>query len=295
MPQWLSQYDSALQLAFANALFALSTWVSMSVGLLSFASVAFGAAGAFTSARLDISAGMPFAELVVVGAIVGAFLALISVTLLGRLEGHWFALATVALLLITRVVVLNATGITGGSIGMPVQKKTGWLSLVLVVALIYWIVWRLRRSRLGLAADAVRTDPSVASCMGIDIRRLQVSMFVLSGAIGGVGGVVLAQLLQYISPDTFYITVAFAMIAAVVLGGSYHWAGSLVGAFIFTLLPQVLEGFMSNAADVLNGVLLIIIMVYLPRGILDPRRSLRRRWTAQKRGTPLGGGVSNVG
>lgn len=282
MSQWISQWDSALQLVVANALFALSTWVSMSVGLLSFASVAFGAGGGFTAAHFDAKHDLPLIELLVIGALAGALVAAVAIALLGHLKGHWFALTTVALLLITRVVVLNLESITGGSVGMPVARKIDWLELIIIAVVVYWVVWRLSKSRFGLASEAIRTDLSVAECMGINVKRLQIIAFALSGAIGGIAGVVLAQLLQYISPDTFYVTLAFAMIASVVLGGSYHWGGSIVGALIFTMLPQLLEGVLAEASDIVNGVLLLLIMIFLPRGILDPRRSVWR-WFRRRR------------
>jgi len=102
------------------------------------------------------------------------------------------------------------------------------------------------------------------------------SLWMVSGALAGLAGVIYANLVQFLSPDTFYVNVAFIMLAAVVLGGAHHWFGALVGALVFTLLPDVLRQYLDEGENIVNGVLLIVIMIYLPRGLVDPTRRVRR-------------------
>jgi branched-chain amino acid transport system permease protein len=281
---WAS-YQSTLAFAIVNAFFGLSTYAVLSTGVLSFATVAYAAFGGFIGAQLVLQTGIdPLLALPGAG-IAGAALADIVGLLFLRLEGHWMALASLALVLITRVVVLNAPALTGGvnGLSLPVEFSLGALVLLLLVAIL--VFYRLSVSWYGIAARAVREDPAVASTLGIVPRRVQTVAFVISGAVGGIGGMLLALMLQFISPDTYFINIAFTMIAAVVLGGSYHWAGAIVGALVFTILPVVMQALVPSVQDVANGVALLVIMIFVPRGLIDPR-AIRLRRAARARLSP---------
>jgi branched-chain amino acid transport system permease protein len=113
--------------------------------------------------------------------------------------------------------------------------------------------------------------------MGIDPRRIQLIAMAISGFVGGLGGVMMALMLQFVSPDTFFIHVAFTMIAGVVLGGSHHWFGPVLGAAVFTALPIFMQAVVPDLQDIGNGAALLLIMIFLPRGLLDPRAMRLRR------------------
>jgi branched-chain amino acid transport system permease protein len=115
-------------------------------------------------------------------------------------------------------------------------------------------------------------------------RRVQTIAFVISGAVGGIGGLLLALTLQFLSPDTFFINIAFTMIAAVVLGGSYHWIGAVIGAAVFTALPVIMQAWVPAIQDVANGAALLLIMIFVPRGLIDPRAFRLRRSAAVNQG-----------
>jgi branched-chain amino acid transport system permease protein len=93
----------------------------------------------------------------------------------------------------------------------------------------------------------------------------------------------MATTLQFISADTYFLDASFNMLASTVLGGSFHWFGPIAGAFIFTSLPTVMQSIVPEIQDVAKGVVLLVIMIYLPRGLIDPRaRKLRRLGSARK-------------
>jgi branched-chain amino acid transport system permease protein len=159
---------------------------------------------------------------------------------------------------------------------VPMTAPLGALALVLAIAAL--VYWRLSASWVGIAGRAVREDLAVATALGVPPRKIQLIAFIVSGATGGVGGMLLALTLQFLSPDTYFIHIAFTMIAAVVLGGSYHWAGAILGAAVFTALPVALQAVAPDYEKVANGVVLLLIMIFLPRGLIDPRFwRLRRR------------------
>ena len=180
------------------------------------------------------------------------------------------------------------------------QSNIWWVLGVSAVCL--WVMWRLDRLRYGLAATAVHEDPQVASSLGINPNHIQRIGFVLSGALGGVAGVLMADQLQFIGPNTYYIDLAFTMLAAVVLGGAYHWLGAMVGAMVFRFLPELLRDNVPEGHEIANGILLVVIMIYLPRGIVDPSRRKRRErrlWqrarVSSERSDPPDAGADDAG
>jgi branched-chain amino acid transport system permease protein len=269
-------YRSTVGFAIVNAFFALSTYAVLSAGILSFATVSYAAFGGFVGARLVLSLGIDPLLALPAAALAGALLAYVVALIFLRLESHWMALASLALILITRVVVINVPG-TGGvnGLGVPVTVSLGALAALLLVGIV--VFWRLSVSWYGIAAQAVREDPAVAASLGIAPRRIQTIAFVISGAVGGLGGMLLAAVLQFLSPDTYFVNIAFTMIASVVLGGSYHWVGAILGAAVFTALPVVTQAIVPEVQDVANGVVLLLIMIFLPRGLVDPRAIRLRR------------------
>jgi branched-chain amino acid transport system permease protein len=270
-------YESTLAFAAVNAFFALSTYAVMATGILSFATVAFAAVGGFLGAQLMGQFGLPLWLVLPASAAGGCVASLVVSFVFLRLESHWLALASLALILITRILVLNAPMLTGGVNGLSVPIEAPLWLLLGLLAVVALAFWRLSVSWYGIAARAVREDPAVAGSLGIAPRRVQRMAFAVSGALGGLGGVLLAMTLQFLSPETYYINISFTMIAAVVLGGSYHWMGAIVGALVFTALPQIMQALVPQVQDLARGVALLLIMILLPRGLVDPRAWRIRR------------------
>jgi len=270
-------YQSTIAFAIVNAFFALSTYAVLSAGILSFATVTYAAMGGFVGARLVLQTGLDPLILLPAAAAAGALLAYVVALIFLRLSSHWMALASLALILITRVVVINVPSVTGGVNGLSVPVKLPLLVLTLLLAVAVVVFYRLSVSWYGIATRAVREDPAVASSIGIAPRRIQTIAFVISGAVGGLGGMLLALVLQFISPDTYFVNIAFTMIAAVVLGGSYHWVGAIIGAAVFTALPVIAQAIVPQFQEVANGIVLLLIMIFLPRGLVDPRAIRLRR------------------
>ena len=270
-------YGSTLVFAMVNALFALSCYAVLSTGLLSFTTIVFAAVGGFLSAQAVGKLGLPLPAAFALAAVGGGLASALLALLFLKLETHWLALASLALVLITRVVALNAPTLTGGVNGLVVPQKVSEWELALLLGAVSLVFYRLHRSWYGLAARAVREDAAVASTMGISPYRIQFAAFVISGTVGGLAGAALAFTLQFISPETYFIGAAFTMIASTVLGGSFHWAGAIVGAAVFTALPVLMQAVVPAVEDVAKGVALLLIMIFLPRGLIDPRAGGLRR------------------
>ncbi|GAA2334765.1 branched-chain amino acid ABC transporter permease [Dactylosporangium salmoneum] len=279
---------TTLQFAGVNALFALSIYASLWTGVLSLAPIFFGSVSAFTFGHLAGALGLPPFLSLVLGVVVGAALGAATAALVIRLHSHYLAMATIAMVLIGRVLIVNLSDFTGGATGTLIPGELGtwaWLIGCLVVA--GFVLARLAKSRFGLAADAVREDAAVAQTLGVAPRRIQLVGFIISGAFGGAAGVMQASFLQYIGPDTFYTGLGFVTLAAVVLGGAFHWLGPIVGAVVFTILPELLRDALGEYDRVVTGVMLVVIIIYMPRGLVDLRR-LRLLRARSRAGAPAG-------
>lgn len=279
--------QSATMFAMAGAVLALSTYVKLWTGLLSFATVTFAAMGAFGSVWLYNETGLGLWGSVLVAALVSGLVGLLVGRVFLKLSSHWLALATVALVLITRVFVVNLGDYTGGSAGEVVPFTFTMPQMALMLAAICGVLYLLKRSNFGVAADTTREDPDVAAALGVSVGRVKVIAFGLSGAIGAVGGAMQASQLSYIDPDTFYINLSVTIIASVVLGGAYHWFGSVIGAAVFTGMPVYISQYITEGQAIINGALLLIIILFLPGGLIDPLR-WRRLMEKRRAGRPPG-------
>jgi branched-chain amino acid transport system permease protein len=293
------EYRATFTFGLIFGLFALACYASLWTGVLSVAPVSFGAIGGFTYAALRRDHDVGLLVGIIVGVAAGALAAFIVSFVILRLSSHYMAMATIAMVLITRVLVLNLPDATGGANGTPVTRQSSLLIILVIVAICLFVFWRLDHSRFGLAAVTVHEDPAAASTLGVNTRHIQRVGFVLSGALGGLGGVLMADQLQFIGPNTYYIDLAFTMLAAVVLGGAFHWFGAIVGAMVFRFLPDLLSDYVGNGHEIANGILLVIIMIYMPRGIADPRRRKKRErplWQRRPQAeTPVGELTEAVG
>lgn len=269
--------QSATMFAMAGAVLALSTFVTLWTGILSFATVTFAAVGAFGSTWLVTNTDLGLGLSILVGAAAAGVFGLVVGRMFLKLSSHWMALATVALVLITRVFVVNLGEYTGGSAGEVVPESLSILQMLGLLVIVCAALFFLKRSKFGVAADTTREDPDVAAALGVPVARIKIIAFGLSGAIGAVGGVMQASQLSYIDPDTFYVDLSVTVIASVVLGGAYHWFGSVIGAAVFTGLPVYISQYISVGQSIINGALLLAIIIWLPGGLVDPVRWRRRQ------------------
>ena len=158
--------------------------------------------------------------------------------------------------------------------GIPVLTDT-W-HLVLFLAIIGYLIVRLHRSRLGRAMAAIRQDEQAASNMGIDVVFVKNLVFVLSAIIAGAGGAFSAHLTRIIQPEMFDFAKAVDILAYAVLGGTGVWFGPIIGGMVLGALPEMLR-FSDQYRGVLNGLVLLLVIVYLPQGVVGIPAMIRAR------------------
>jgi len=254
-------------------------------GQLSFGHVAFFGVGAYASTivqmRLGLSPWLGLPASALAGAAVGGIIAALSFR--AGLKGSYFALITLAFAEVLRIVA-NSIGITGGGLGMLIPMKAGagnfqfadrsgfyFLILALAVLSIALAEW-LQRSRFGAHLAAIRENEDAARALGINVFVEKVKVMVLSGAIGGVGGCFFAQYFLYIDPlIVFGVDKSVEMLLVSMIGGAGTVYGPLVGALLLALVSDVTRVLtqIQGLSLVLYGSLLVVIIAFLPNGLID--------------------------
>jgi branched-chain amino acid transport system permease protein len=263
-----------------NAMLALSIYVTLSCGLLSLANAAFMGIGAYTAAMLTMHSGTPFGFALLAGAAMPALVALIIGIPTLRLSGVYLAMATLGFGEVVRVIVLNME-VTGGPMGLNgIPLLTEFWHIALLLALTLYILARVRRSKIGRAFEAIKADEVAARLMGINVPRYKLFAFVLGAAIAGIAGGLNAHFTFTIGPNNYAFENAVEILTMAVFGGISNLIGPTLGATILTLLPEVLRQFKEFRLAI-NGLILIVVVLYLPNGIWDPRR-IHAFWQRRK-------------
>jgi branched-chain amino acid transport system permease protein len=278
-----SVYSNLVLSLGTNALLALSIWLTLSCGMLAMANAAFMGIGAYASALLTMNAGVPYPLAIVAGMAAPAVVAFLIGKPTLRLSGVYLAMATLAFGEVVRIVVLNTEAWTGGALGLNgIPQSTEWWHVALAVALTLFVLARLRRSKVGRAFEAIKEDETAAGLMGIDVDGHKMLAFVLGAAIAGLAGTLNAHLTFFIGPSEFGFDRGVEILTMTILGGINSLFGPVVGSAIITLLPELLRG-LKDFRAIFNGVILVVIVLFLPKGLWNPAW-LRRTAGARTRG-----------
>lgn len=275
-------YNTVIYGIGVNAMLALSIYLTLSCGLLSLANAAFMGIGAYAAALISMQAGWPLPLALAAGGALPALVALIIGIPTLRLSGVYLAMATLGFGEVVRVIVLNME-ITGGPMGLNgIPQKTEFWHIAVLLLVTLFLLARLRRSKIGRAFEAIKEDEVAARLMGINVASYKLLAFTLGAAIAGVAGGLNAHYTFTIGPGNYAFENAVDILTMAVFGGTGNLIGPTVGATLLTLLPEALRQFKDYRLAV-NGLILILVILYLPKGLWDPRR-IRSFW--QRRKTP---------
>ncbi|MCW5299862.1 ABC transporter permease subunit [Herbaspirillum lusitanum] len=264
-------YNTVIFSVGVNAMLALSIYVTLSCGLLSLANAAFMGIGAYVASLITMQAGLPFPVALAAGGVLPALVALLIGIPTLRLSGVYLAMATLGFGEVVRVVVLNME-ITGGPMGLNgVPPVTEWWHIVLLLGVTVYFLARVRRSKIGRAFEAIKEDEVAARLMGVNVAGYKLLAFVIGAAIAGVAGALNAHYTFTIGPNNYGFENAVDILTMAVFGGTSNLIGPMIGSTILSLLPEVLRHF-KDFRLAANGLILILVVLYLPKGIWDPRR-----------------------
>ncbi|SDV49492.1 branched-chain amino acid ABC transporter permease [Chitinasiproducens palmae] len=266
-------------------------------GLISLGHAAFVGLGAYTVAILCTRYRVnPWLASACAVAVAGAAAYLIGRVLL-RLKGHYLALATLGLNVSFGIVASNWVALTGGTdgianvpvlelFGVPLASEQRFYGFCLaVLALLAWAAARLRRSHLGRSLIAVRDDEIAASMTGIVVARAKTAAFTIGGVYAAIAGCLFAFHVHFVSPEDFAYAHSITYLAMLIVGGEGTLAGAILGAVGVTLLPEALRG-VGNAYLLVFGILVLVVLVVLPKGIVGLLDVLARAPRARRAASP---------
>ena len=281
-------------------------------GQLSLGHVAFFGIGAYASALVSLGFSVQLAPgvavalapkpvwcgmlaAIVVSGAFGWFIGKISF----RVRGAYFVIVSISFAEVMRLVAVNWVELTQGPMALNnIPPLTLWLPgvgehvfwkkpanywLILSVAVVsYVLVRRLVHSRAGRAMIALRENEPLATSVGIDVTRYLVLTTVCSAAMAGAAGALYAHYIRIVDPDVFLFIYTVTMVIMVITGGKGTLAGPIVGGLIFGLLPETLRAFAipPEAQWIVYGVLMILVLYFLPAGIVP---AVRQWWQRRAR------------
>jgi len=268
-------------------------------GQFSFGHALFFGTGAYVQAiaqvNFELNPWLALVLAVLAAAGVGLFVG--ALTFRYGLKGSYFALVTLAFAEVFRVLAVSF-GFTGGGVGLmlPLREsfanmqfgsRKGSIALVLgfVVAAMLVTAW-LRHSRFGAQLQAVRDNEDAARAIGVDPWRVKLGAIVLSGGFMGAGGAFYVQVFQYIDPAIAFgpSSSVEALVAAIVGGMGTLW-GPVLGAVVLHLLAELtrnLFGSLPGLNMVIYGAVLVLIVMFLPRGLAGIGQSVRDVWRGRR-------------
>jgi branched-chain amino acid transport system permease protein len=249
-------------------------------GYVSFGNSVFFGLGIYGTAIAMAQFGWPFWS----GLCCGAGLAMLCALLLGlpilRLRGPYFAIATLGLSAAMGAVFANLE-IAGSNIGLilPLTRNDGMfyeMSLALLVASTLAVAW-IARSRFGMGLMAIREDEDAAGSMGVNTTLYKVAALVVSAFFTSIAGGIQAYWITFIDPaSAFDPTLNIKMVIMAVFGGPGTVFGPVIGSFILSAIYDYLANSLSTAAALLFGLVIVLAVIFMPKGLIDLAGGWRR-------------------
>jgi branched-chain amino acid transport system permease protein len=280
IPGWLL---FLLTIAFAKGLVVLGVVLLLRGDLVSFGHGLYYAAGAY-AAGLVLRAGLPLrdaAVLALLGLVVGAALAAIVGLFLARYRGIFFGMLSVAFSMILYSLLLKLYWLTGGTDGVSVRATSilglqpgadnlrlaqYYFVLVLTVASVY-VAYRVTASPLGYLMRAIYDNEIRVEYMGASVRGAIYRTYLLSGALGGLGGALTATTVGHVAPDLAYWTTSGEFVFVALLGGTGSVLAPLLGSVVFEFVRNYAFKLSPYTWQLLLGSVLLVVILFAPGGL----------------------------
>ncbi len=255
---------------------ALSWDMLLRSGQLSFGIAGFFGIGGYATAIIFMSFGLnPLACILAGGIVAGLFAFIIGAAVL-QLRGMYFAIVTLALAEIFRVIIRNLPDLTGGPEGLVLpaaifsgdSTRTFWL--ILAVALMAVIASEIfQKSRIFFALTSIRNDEILARSSGIDVFKYLLFIFTVTAVIQGIAGGAYAQIHGFVSPEgSFSLDFALLPMAMALFGGMHTTWGPILGAVLLGIASEILKLYIPYGHLLVYGVIIVIAIIMFPKGIV---------------------------
>jgi branched-chain amino acid transport system permease protein len=259
------------------------------VGLFDLGHAGFYAIGAYTTAILNTTLGIPILVLLPISAITAGLFAYMVCSPIIHLRGDYFCIVTIGMGEIVRLALLNNPfNITGGPNGVfGIDYPILWFIAIDSSLKFYFFIWiivgfciiglmSLQHSRIGRAWNCIREDEIAAEANGIDVRSYKLLAFMIGAALAGVAGNVYASKLMIVSPESFSFMESCLMFSIVLIGGMGSIPGVLIGAAAISLFPEIFRP-LAHYRMLFFGAAMILMMIFRPGGIWPRKRGAIQR------------------
>ena len=259
--------------------------ILMKVGLLSLGPVAFYGLGAYVSAILTTRYDVPFPVAFLAAGLAATAAGWVIGRLTLRLRAAYFVLVTLGFAECFRLVALNWIDVTNGPMGItavppPARWFVGYVPyfyfILLLVVLTLFGLYRMEHSTIGRAMQAIRQNELLAGSVGISGFRYMMLAALLASFIMGLAGSFYAHFFQFLGPEILAFDLTIAIVVMVVAGGRATLMGPVLGAIVFTVLPEVLR-VVQVWRMAIFGLLLMLMMLFMPDGIWPALQLLAQR------------------
>ena len=255
-------------------------------GYAAFGNMIFFGLGAYAVGVLMVKAGTSFFLSMIAAGAVGVIVAILIGLPLLRLKGHYFALASLGAAEAVRQIMDNLTDLCGGAMGLtlpqmagkPAQVNTNFYYLIFGLLLIaFGATYVISKNRLGYALKAIKANEEAADTMGINPTFYKIVAWAVSGLFTAMAGGIYAYWFTFIEPATvFDVMIVVKLFVILLLGGAGTVMGPLWGAFIFEGISEIVWSRFLNLHMGILGILVILIVFFIPNGLIDMvRRGFR--------------------
>jgi branched-chain amino acid transport system permease protein len=288
VPLYAPGYPAVLLSSILMYIILTLSWVMFSgpTGYMSLAPAAFFGVGIYASAV--VGKALPFPIVVAIGGAASFFLAMLVGALTLRLRGLYFAIFTFGLVMLLAYSLLfyelHVTG-TRGRFVMVMGYYTIYYYMLGICVLLLLTVHFIRRSRFGLALQSIGQQEEAAAHIGVNVTRLKVVAFAISGFFMGAAGAVMATKWTYIDPFiAFNPNFSFMPVVMAIFGGMGQLLGPIIGAAILTYLEEFLITKFAEVYMLIFGAILVVAILYLPDGLVGLIQKLWKRISRRNHG-----------
>jgi branched-chain amino acid transport system permease protein len=247
------------------------------MNITSLGHAAFYGVGAYTAAilstRLGLGAPFTFIAAMITAGMAGLLLGLPSL----RIQGRYLAIITLGFCEITRILELNWMSLTRGPLGIPnipgifffgvKLKPIGrYFVVFFLMILTVYVIHRIMNSRIGRGITAIRDDPIAAEAIGVPVFRYKLLIFAISSSFAGLAGAFYAHHISFIAPQNFSFDQSIQYLGMIILGGMGSIPGSIIGAVVLTVIPEMTRGLLEYRL-ILYGLVIVTMLIIRPSGL----------------------------
>jgi branched-chain amino acid transport system permease protein len=259
--------ESVLIFVGINAILAYSFFIPMKTNQISGGQGAFMAIGAYASAAMTVNFHVPFSVALIASSLIAGLVGVLVGFPALRIRGLYLVIMTLGFAEVVRVFFLTSDYF-GAAYGFSgIQELTNLKNVYVVLAVLIFLLYRLEKSYLGRAFEAIKENDLAGETLGINVTKMKVISFGLGAVSAGLGGALYAHYALFIDSNNFGFHRSIEMVIFAIFGGINSLWGPVIGAAILTVVPEVLR-FIQEWRMIFYGMLIVLLMTFRPEGLI---------------------------